>query len=265
MKKQLTKTYFVLNTKGGVGKTTFALHVLPVIAYKQGARNINYYQLDDNNNLSINSAAIQIKNYKITKTEDVIDSVELDIDLEKEIINIIDIGGGNDTKDVLEYLKTNGDDFIDNVTFFVPTDNDLQNTKNLTDTLELINSIFDDAEIILVLNGATNLAEYREEFINIFGDDVYNIKSIADTVDGYCNDMMIVKRDNIFQVMGFNKITLLDAYIDALDINSKSKELKKQYALEYEKNNDMEAYKVKKRKLRFAKKVIDVVDEFKEL
>lgn len=265
MNKNSTKTYFVTNTKGGVGKTTFALHVLPVMAHKKGFNKINYYQLDDNNNLTINSEAVKIKNYKITKTEDVIDSIELDIDLENEIVNIIDIGGGNDTKDVLEYLKRNGDDFVNNITFFVPTDNDLQHTKNLTDTLELIQDTFKDAEIILVLNGVNDMNAYKEEFINIFGDEVYNIKSIVDIVDSKCNEMIMVKRDNIFQVMGFNQITLLDAYLDAKDVNSKAKELKKQYALEYEKDNDMDAYQVKKRKLRFAKRVIDTVDEFKEI
>ena len=258
----MSKTYIVTNTKGGTGKTTTALHVLPIKAYLENKKEIVYFQLDDNNKVDISSSAVTIKNYTIKKTDAVIDKIELDVNLDNDSVNIIDIGGGNDTREVLNYIRSDQNNFGTDIEFFIPINSNLSQQKNIKDTIELIKQNFGKANITLVLNGVMDIEEYKKEFINIFGDDVYGIAPMVDYIKENCQDIKILKRDNIFQVMEYNNITLLDGYIDALEINSKIKELKKQYAMEYKEDEDMEAYYRKKRKLRFAQKVIDRVDEF---
>jgi len=261
----MAKIYIVANTKGGTGKTTTALHILPTIAYLNGYKNINYYQLDDNNKIDIDSKSISIKNYTIKYTENVIDSVELDIELDNDVINIIDIGGGNDTKTVLNYLKNSSEIEPNKVTFFIPINTNLSQQKNLKDTIALIQDSYNTPKIILILNEVNDIDNYKSEFINIFGDEIYAIASITEEIEESCSKVIKIKRDNLFQVMEYKNKTLLDGYINALEVDKNAPALKKQYALEYKKDENIEAYYAKKRELRFAKKIVDTVEQFPKI
>ena len=261
----MTRTNFVVNTKGGTGKTTTALHILPTIAHIEGYENINYYQLDDNNKMEIDSKAINIKNYSLKNTENAIDSVELEIDLNEDTINIIDVGGGNDTKLVLNYLKSNATLESEEVTFYIPINTNLSQQNNLKDTIGLIQEVYPKAKIILILNEVNDLENYKSEFINIFGDDVYDIEPIINLIEESCQQVIKIEKENLFQVMEYRNKTLLDGYINALEVRKNTKELKIQYANEYKEDNDLEAYYSKKRGLRFAKKVIDTVEQFPKI
>ena len=261
----MAKIFIVLNTKGGTGKTTSALHILPVTAYLEGYRNINYYQLDDNNKVDIQSKAINIKNYTINNTDNVMDKVELDIALDSETINIIDIGGGNDTKIVLNYLKTESEIKKEDINFFIPITTNLSQQKNLQDTIELIKDSHSNPKIILILNEVIDLKNYKEEFINIFGDEVYEIAPITDLIEESCKKVIKIEKDNLYQVMEYKKKTLLDGYINALEIDKNKEELKQQYVNEYKEDKNLEAYYKKKRNLRFVQKIIDTVERFPKI
>lgn len=261
----MTKISIVVSTKGGTGKTTTALHILPTIAHLEGYKNINYYQLDDNNKMEINSNAINIKNYSLKNTENAIDNVELEIDLQEETINIIDVGGGNDTKMVLSYLNSNATLESEEITFYIPINTNLSQQKNLKDTIVLIQEVYSKPKIILVLNEVNNFENYKNEFINIFGDDVYGIEPMTDLIEENFQQVVKVLKENLFQVMEYRNKTLLDGYINALEISKNIQGLKKQYANEYKEDNDLEAYYSKKRGLRFAKKVIDTVEQFPKI
>ena len=261
----MAKIYIVTNTKGGTGKTTTALHILPTIAYLNGYQDINYYQLDDNNKIDIDSKSISIKNYTLKYTENVIDSVELDIELDSKVVNIIDIGGGNDTKSVLNYLKKSSEIEPNEITFFIPINTNLSQQKNLKDTIALIQDSYSKPKIILILNEVNDIENYKSEFINIFGDEIYGIAPITDEIEQSCYKVIKIKRDNLFQVMEYRNKTLLDGYINALEVDKNAPTLKKQYALEYKEDEDMEAYYAKKRGLRFAKKIVDTVEQFPKI
>ena len=258
----MAKIFIVSNTKGGTGKTTSALHILPTTAYLEGYRNINYYQLDDNNKVNIPSKAINIKNYTINNTSDVMDKVELDIALDSETVNIIDIGGGNDTKSVLNYLKTKSEIKKEDITFFIPITTNLSQQQNLKDTIELIKDSHSNPKIILILNEVVDLDNYKEEFINIFGNEVYEIAPITDLIEESCTKVIKIEKDNLYQVMEYKKTTLLDGYINALEINKNIEKLKQQYVMEYKEDKDLEAYYKKKRNLRFIQQIIDTVERF---
>ncbi len=261
----MTRVHIVAVTKGGTGKTTTALNVLPTIAHLNGYKNIIYYQLDDNNKMEINSKYITIKDYNISHTENAIDSVELELDLNKDSINIIDIGGGNDTKNVLNYLKKNATLQSEDITFYIPINTNLSQQKNLRDTIAIIQESYPNPKIILTLNEVNDMENYKDEFINIFGDDTYGIKPITKSIEKSCQQVIKIKRDNLFQVMEYRGKALLDGYINALEVDKNSTKLKKQYANEYKEDSDIEAYYSKKRGLRFAKKVIDTVEQFPKI
>ncbi|SFV56267.1 hypothetical protein MNB_SV-14-1815 [hydrothermal vent metagenome] len=261
----MAKIFIVSNTKGGTGKTTTALHILPTIAYLEGYKNINYYQLDDNNKVNISSKAINIKNYTINNTSDVMDKVELDIALDSETVNIIDIGGGNDTKSVLNYLKTKSEIKKEDITFFIPITTNLSQQQNLQDTIELIKDSHSNPKIILILNEVIDLKNYKDEFINIFGNEVYEIAPITDLIEQSCEKVIKIEKDNLYQVMEYKKKTLLDGYINALEIDKNREKLKQQYVMEYKEDEDLEAYYKKKRNLRFVQQIIDTVERFPKI
>ena len=106
---------------------------------------------------------------------------------------------------------------------------------------------------------------HPSEFINIFGDEIYAIASITEEIEESCSKVIKIKRDNLFQVMEYKNKTLLDGYINALEVDKNAPALKKQYALEYKKDENIEAYYAKKRELRFAKKIVDTVEQFPKI
>src|SRR5574344_1494987 len=104
-KSNLTNIHINCMTKGGVGKTTTS-NVLSTILYLSNQdKKINLFELDDNNVSKINSNYINHQSLKLKDSEVVIDDIQFASLSDTNVINIIDCGGGNDTKIVLQKLK----------------------------------------------------------------------------------------------------------------------------------------------------------------
>jgi cellulose biosynthesis protein BcsQ len=216
----------VANTKGGAGKTTVALNVLPLLLNQVANKEIAYYQLDDNNQIITNSDKVEIKSYKIDKANEVVDEIMLENLTNPDKINIIDCGGGNDTKIVIKNLAENG---IEDNIFIVPTNQNLSVRHNIIDTINLIKDNFDNPVIILVANNVFDISNIKKEFLSIFGDKDFNIEPLNLKELGI-KDIGIVPFLPFLQIVEAKKEILLDKYLEAKDILKDEKNATKKFA-----------------------------------
>ena len=105
-KENLTNVHIVCMTKGGVGKSTFTSPLSTMLYLNNPEKKINIFELDDFNEAEkVKSSFINHQTLKLKSTEIIIDEVQYHSLSDSSLINIIDAGGGADTKIVLAKLK----------------------------------------------------------------------------------------------------------------------------------------------------------------
>ena len=234
----------VLNTKGGVGKSIFTTQIAPMFTYN-GTSKINIYQIDDNNTIVLKSDFINLFDIKINKFEDVIDEIELDKFQNNDVINIVDCGGGSDTKIILEYLKKS--DFK-NIEYYIPTNEDIEQVHNVNKTIELIRNFDKKAEITLVLNKVKNIDEVEEQFFAFFDkDDIYELDHKLKYED--INEFKFMLDTKVLGLIkNKEKTTLLDFFFKNEEIIAKVDELKNKVA--NDKSKTQEEIKIEFKRLK---------------
>ena len=216
----------VANTKGGVAKTTIALNVLPLlIKNKKPEASITYYQLDDNNKIIADSQNIEIKEYQLDQATSAIDGIELDTMFDDNKVNIIDCGGGNDTKAVIENLSKSN---IEKLMFIVPVTQMLSTRHNVEETIHFITQNFKKPTIYLMLSMVHDFKHIEKDFISIYGDEDFGIKPIELK---NIKDIGAVPYLTFLQVLEINKQILLDKYLEVSDLLKNEQKDIKDFAL----------------------------------
>lgn len=170
------KNIAIINTKGGVGKSTLAFHVLPAIL---ADRNFSILEIDNNNTTTTAFSNTQILKGRITsvkidegmkKLEEVVVTNMLD----KDNISVIDAGGGDDSLKVIHSFIDQ--DLISDTLFIIPFMPDFVQLKNLVDTY---NALPSEAKILVVLNNAD--INDPDHLMFIKGNEDYEIPDISST------------------------------------------------------------------------------------
>lgn len=130
----MAKIFCVLSTKGGVGKSTISFHILPVVLGKA-----TVIEIDDNNDTSevinLDEHVVSMKSVTLNEVDSAISSIVFQ-SATKDIPIIIDAGGGNDTKAVLNSLIEVQK--AQDVTFIIPLTASKKQIKNAIDTYNLV-------------------------------------------------------------------------------------------------------------------------------
>jgi cellulose biosynthesis protein BcsQ len=244
----------VVNTKGGVGKSTIASQVLPVL-FRDTNKDIKVYELDDNNRTFYKNSKIEFKTLRTEKSEEAIDEVYFDLELGEDVINIIDAGGGNDTKVVLEAIKKAE---LKDVVYFIPINDDFEQFENTKATIELIRSFDKNSKIFLIFNRAISfkIDDIKNQFIAFFGSENYGIEGrfseIADLIE---RNFLILQNTQIISILkNFYGTTLYDFYHENKDLIENSEKYKKEWVQE-----GREYFKKQMKHFRFAKDVFDLI------
>ena len=191
----MTENHVIVSTKGGVGKTTISLNVMPCLV-NVPLEKINIFEIDDNNLTSVEHSKMNFYHVTLKKLPEVLIDIEL-----TDGINIIDSGGGNDSKEVVKALKQ---DEIEVARFYIPATHDFEVLTNIESTIQLIKKYYPDTEIYLILNrvyDTENEEEIKKQFMFLYGSDEYVINK-ADYIFKTVSQVMVVPEEsNVFALV----------------------------------------------------------------
>ncbi len=259
-KEEIIKSniYVIPQTKGGVGKTTISGIVATLLYLQNQNQKINLFELDDNNNSKVNSNYINHKSLKLKDSELALDDIQFNALSAEDVISIIDAGGGNDTKLVLQKLKEID---LSGLNYYVPLNDDMDQLINIQDTIELIREFDKNGKINLVLNRCLNLQEdeIQRQFINIFGNEELGIKSEIENIK--VNSIYFIPNSNIFSILKSHyKVALLDSYLSSIDLVQNIDTYRQEWVKE-----GQEIFKANNKRYRFAKMVVELIEQLKPI
>lgn len=192
----MAKVHVVLNTKGGVGKSVIAAHLIPSLI---ASDKVKIYEIDNNNKTQdfyANSAKTTIKSVSTEKKE-----LEKALDeagfygAEEEII--LDAGGGDDTIRVIDSLEKSGMDCI----YYIPLKADADAVANALEVRKRLGS----ARKYLILNDFVK----KEDFWFIYGNEDYKIPQDTRLLSEF-DGVFEAPRSSLFGIAKIYKNTLCD-------------------------------------------------------
>ena len=250
----------IVNTKGGVGKSTLAFNILPVV-FPDFTK---IYEIDSNNTtklkeLNEKTDKIIAENFNVGKIDIVLDRIDFAKMEEKDENIIIDTGAGEDAKIFLSAIKS--ESFADEIEFYIPTNDDWEQFQNIVDTIALIRESSKTAKINLVLNRVYDVLSLEEQFLNIFGSKELGINSRLQQIDKDINRIHIIPNIQILGIIkGQYKQFLKDFLLSAHSLLDNEQQYKEKWAKEGE-----ETFLKGKKKLRFLKKSIEFEETIKNV
>ena len=147
----------VVNTKGGVGKSTVAQQVLVPFMYEKQGQPIKLVEIDELNYDSTvlnNSAVIDRTFLKLNQLSE----------LTELLVNdniVIDTGGNLSGENVLSYMNESGIILLVEM-FVIPLTDGEQDSVNAVDTAKKIKSFNPNANIVFALNRVRNIENERD-------------------------------------------------------------------------------------------------------
>lgn len=245
-------------TKGGVGKSTVSGIVATLLYLQNQDKKINLFEIDDNNNSTVNSSYINHQSLKLKDSEVVIDDIQFSSLSNGNLVNIVDAGGGNDTKLVLQKLKEID---LSGLNYYIPLNDDMEQVQNLKDTITLIRDFDKSANINLILNRCFSLQkdEIQKQFINIFGSDELDIPNQLNNLK--VDNIFFVPNSNIFSILKSHyKVSLLDSYLSSVDLIQNIDTYRQEWIKE-----GQETFKANNKRYRFAKMVVELIAQLEPL
>jgi len=217
----------VANTKGGVGKSVISSMVMPFVCKTE---DIVIHEFDDNNITKITNTSLKFENVKASKSDSKIDDILFDKLMDKKVSHIIDCGGGNDTIKVLDFLKESD---LTGLEYYIPANDDIEQVKNVLDTIKEIKKRDNQAKINLVLNRCNILDEddIEKQFVGIFGNEAYGIGGVIDILLKDVENIYFIKNTPIFGILkNIYNTTLYDSYNEAKEIEKDIDKYKEEWA-----------------------------------
>ena len=231
-----------INSKGGCGKTTFALNVALPYLHKQGASDIQYWDIDIANKEALNVSS-KLFELKVLNPEEL-----KEVRIPKN--TVLDVGGNINALQTLELL-----DATEKIRRFdiiaIPLAKGEQDAINAVETYKAVKNTSFRGKFIFVLSSVVDTENYKREFFEFFGATSYpgKIEQIAEEdrnifIVPYSTELRRVKTiygalPYEFFLSNFEKLEKLveklleiEDKLDELDENSDEyKELELKYSL----------------------------------
>ncbi len=154
----------VINSKGGSGKTTFALNVALPYLHKQGASNIQYWDIDIANKEALNVSS-KLFDLKVLNPEEL-----KEVRIPKN--TVLDVGGNINALQTLELL-----DATEKIRRFdiiaIPLAKGEQDASNAVEIYKAVKNTSFRGKFIFVLSSVVDTENYKREFFEFFGATDY--------------------------------------------------------------------------------------------
>jgi len=217
----------ILNTKGGVGKSTIAQHVLCPYLYLKGGGVVNLFEIDELNFDSINLSKTKVFHSKCLKLSQLNPSSFSS--LFESNLNVIDVGGNISAVQALKFFgKAHILDVLDLI--IVPVMSGLQDALNAKQIYKEVSGKSGN-RVFLALNRVKNEENLQFEFPHIFGFD--DVASVFSSVPEYIlipDDSILEYAKNfgqtVFELAEKNVEELLQKRKEALKQKNRERALK---------------------------------------
>jgi hypothetical protein len=230
MSEKIGKLHVVINTKGGVGKTTTSTIVASYLYEKSNKESkIKILEVDDNNNSGAAYCDSEIASFETFNVNVGVDKMQeslFETSNGKDIV--IDGGGGNDTLNVLEGLSDVGID-SEEIVCYIPFLDDKADMQNVINTYNRIREIDEDIKIVFIMNRCKSVidSEAKEQFQYFFGSDSNKVDKVSEDIENDKNTVFIhVLETNAFNIAQDNKITAYEFGTMDFDIKQARKDAK---------------------------------------
>ncbi len=253
--------FCVINSKGGVGKTTVAMQVIaPALYLNHPDKKITVWEIDNNNksNKHISSKYLKYESIKLDKSEMAINDIEFSNLTDHNTLHVIDSGGSDDAKFILKYLKQVE---LTGLQYIIPTNEDMEQIDNITEIIKIIRQQDKFAKIYLLLNRCISLKENEiiEQFINVFGSKKLGIASPLEHLK--IDEILFVENSSVYTLLKSHyKIAMLDFYFESLDLRENIQEYKVQWS-----QQGHEAFTSNTYKFVFSGLVLDLIDKLEPI
>lgn len=178
----------IVNTKGGAGKSTLAFHLFPYFLTRAN-KSFNIVEIDNNNNTSAVYTESPILHERIKSVvvesgkeemQELLEKILLEkfnaSESDKKDIYIIDAGGGDDTKAVIDTIFQN--DLAESTLFVIPYMPSYAQIDNVETTIKLLNG----ADYIVVANSISPYDGEDDEFVT--GNEKWKIPNMQELYNG---------------------------------------------------------------------------------
>ena len=203
--------YVIANTKGGTGKTTTAINLGGQLHYL--GRDFRIVEIDNNNNsMSFQNSEILKDKCMTVRTDEkakAIGSIFFALAKNPELDYIVDIGGGDDFKQIIDSLKE-----LDlPKTYLIPATSDKKYLKNAGDSFEMIN---DSENTFFVLN-RSYYDNLEEEYMYFFGNKKLGVKPQSEHFKD--SKYFSIPFSNFYQMAEDDEQILLDLALISIEKN----------------------------------------------
>jgi len=214
----------VINSKGGVGKSTISIQIAATYIYQLTGKKVNHYEFDDENQDNISfkkSSIVNIHTQTVAKTD--LKEKLADILLDKENI-VIDIGAGKTTVYFLRGLLNSGMIYTIDL-FIIPLSDGESDALGAIRIYKTIKDVNPNAKILFALNRVQSNRSVSSQFNIFLGDkrNIFNEKGIIEMLQE--NDrhfIQIEDSDTIKYSKNFG-LTILELATNTRDIESELK------------------------------------------
>jgi len=258
----MSKTFVTISTKGGVGKSIISFMILPAL-FVGDNKKISIYEMDNSNDTKevLQNTSLNIESLKADGSKDkIVDLLLESMAGDDDVINIIDVGGGDDTLSILKNLKKA---MIENITYLIPINKDIDHTENMMKTVEEIRAFDPSSKIFLMMNRCESLTEeqLKKDFRHFFKKVAENKKILKGVVP-----LFILDAPLLAELKSDFGTTLYDFYPKAIEMKEKFFDLRKEwYKKTAELEDDGAYFRKKMDEIDFADDVIDFVKTLKPL
>ena len=257
-KSNSSNVHVVVNTKGGCGKSTCSSILATLLYLNNPNKKINLFELDDNNETKVDSKYIDSSSLTLKHTETVIDNINFNQLIDPDYISVLDSGGSNDSVMILNKLKEI--DMVGN-NFYIPINDDLEQFKNLFETVQFIRSFDCFAKITVILNRCITLEkkDVEKQFLVVFGSEELEIKNRLNHLK--IDEVCFVPNAPILSILkNHYQISLLDFYLDSIDL-VKNIDI---YRLEWAKDGK-EVFIANNKKYRIGKMAVELIENLEPI